>query len=93
MKSIQLLLLLACLTALAFSDGPYKRIIHQTDPNAKCLDGSDPIIYLHEGSDKTRFLIYFVGGGLCSGLTLEDAIEDCYKRSKTNLGSSSIGWP
>ena len=93
MKSIQLLLLFVCLTTLSVSDGPYKKVIHTTDPNAKCLDGSPPILYVHEGSDRTRIVIYFVGGGLCSGLTLDEAIEDCYKRSKTNLGSSSIDWP
>lgn len=92
MRTISLLLI-ACLLAVALADGPYKKIIHTTDPNAKCLDGTPPILYLHEGSDRTRFLIYFVGGGLCSGLTLDDAIENCYQRSKTNLGSSAIDWP
>ena len=87
------LLVLMSLTALCLGEGPYRKIVHDTDPNAKCLDGSSPLLYLHEGGDKTRFLIFFVGGGLCSGRTLEETLEDCYKRSQTDLGSSNIGWP
>lgn len=63
-----------------------------TDPDAKCLDGTPPVLYLHEGGDEKRFLLYFIGGGICSGLTIDSAIEDCYKRSKTILGSSDP-WP
>jgi len=35
-------LILACLCGT-----DYTKIIHNTDPNAKCLDGSSPMIYLH----------------------------------------------
>lgn len=38
---------------------PYKKVIHNTDPNAKCLDGSDPAVYFHQGREKNKFLIYF----------------------------------
>lgn len=87
------ILALACLLAAAHTAETYRKIIHETEADARCLDGSAPIIYVHEGSDKSRFVIFFIGGGLCSGLTVSDSIEDCYQRSKTNLGSSSIGWP
>ena len=37
---------------LASSGTPtfYNKIIHNTDPNARCLDGSSPAVYLHQGS-------------------------------------------
>lgn len=25
----------------------YKKVIHNTDPDAKCLDGSPPFLYIH----------------------------------------------
>lgn len=28
---------------------PYKKVIHNTDPKAKCLDGTSPAVYLHQG--------------------------------------------
>ena len=35
---------------LAFAQAaPYKKVIHNTDPKAKCLDGSSPAVYLHQG--------------------------------------------
>jgi hypothetical protein len=27
----------------------YKKIVHTTDPDARCLDGSPPALYVHEG--------------------------------------------
>lgn len=53
------------------SDELYKKIIHTTDPDALCLDGTPPLLYLHEGAEKTKFLIFFVGGGVCTGMSLE----------------------
>ena len=29
----------------------YQKVIHNTDPEAKCLDGSPGFIYVHEGGD------------------------------------------
>lgn len=28
----------------------YKKIVHKTDPDARCLDGSPPALYVHQGS-------------------------------------------
>lgn len=67
---------------------PYKKVIHNTDPKAKCLDGSSPAVYLHQGEDKDKFLIYFQGGGYCEGTGLSQVLDSCYQRSKTTLGSS-----
>jgi O-palmitoleoyl-L-serine hydrolase len=85
-KIVILLCLIGALTLCA--EQPYKLVIHNTDPQAKCLDGSSPALYLHEGGDTQHFLVYFVGGNYCSGLTFDAVLEDCYKRSKTDLGSS-----
>jgi hypothetical protein len=61
--------LILALATLLVADEPYKLIIHNTDPNAKCLDGSSPGVYFHQGAEKNNFLIYFVGGGYCTGTT------------------------
>lgn len=82
-----LLLAILCLCAMA-AEQPYKKIIHNSDLNAKCLDGTSPALYLHEGGDKAKFLIFFVGGGYCSGTTLNEVLEQCYARSKEDTGSS-----
>ena len=35
-----------------------------------------------------------MGGGMCSGLNTNEAIEDCYERSQSEYGSSSDKfWP
>lgn len=36
----------------------YRKIVHTTDPDAKCLDGTPPALYVHEGSEKDKFLIF-----------------------------------
>ena len=55
-----LLLLIVTSSASEF----YQKIIHNTDPDAKCLDSSSPMLYLHEGGDTQKILFYFLGGGL-----------------------------
>jgi len=72
------------------TEQPYKKIIHNTDPKAKCLDGSSPAIYLHEGGDTKKFLIFFNGGGYCRGKSMTEVLESCYNRSKTERGSSKL---
>lgn len=44
--------------------------MHNTDPDAKCLDGSSPFLYIHEGTQKDKFLLYLIGGGFCGESTL-----------------------
>lgn len=59
-------------------------------PNAKCLDGTQGAYYYSPGSDSglDNWYIFRQGGGFCSD------VEDCLRRSRTNLGSSSEihGW-
>jgi len=45
----------------------YTKIQHNTDPEAKCTDGSSPILYLHEGGDTKNILFFFMGGGSNAG--------------------------
>jgi hypothetical protein len=52
---------------------PYQKIAHQTDPDAKCLDGSPAALYLHEGSS-TNILFYFQGGAMCGDVDLSTTI-------------------
>ncbi len=41
----------------------FKKIVNTNDPEAKCLDGSPPIYYIHQGITKNNFIIWFYGGG------------------------------
>ena len=43
----------------------YRLVIHNSDPMARCLDGTSPALYLHEGGDDKKFVVFFVGGGYC----------------------------
>jgi hypothetical protein len=62
--------LLSIIVLASSAETPYKKVIHNTDPDAKCLDGSSPAIYVHEGGDSDKFLLFFMGGGYCEGKTL-----------------------
>ena len=68
MRNLAFLILLVFSATVFCAEEPYKLVIHNTDPNAKCLDGTSPALYLHEGGDNKRFLVFFVGGGFCAGL-------------------------
>ena len=69
MSKLTLILALLTLQVVLGAEEPYKLVIHNTDPEAKCLDGTSPALYLHEGGDTKHFLVFFVGGGFCAGLT------------------------
>ncbi len=43
------ILLVVLLLNLAFCQEHYKKIVHNTDPEAKCLDGSPSMYYINEG--------------------------------------------
>ena len=54
-------------------------------PDAKCLDGSPGAFYIRIDPLKMRskkWMFFLKGGGWCTDL------EDCYERSKTDLGST-----
>ena len=61
-KYLSIFLILVCCTA---NPQMYQKVIHNTDPEAKCLDGSPSFIYVHQGGDAQNILIYFLGGGMC----------------------------
>jgi hypothetical protein len=82
-KIFLLIFLTLSLSLVALAQPNYRKVIHTTDPEAKCLDGSPPLLYISEGPVKDKFILYFVGGGYCAGLTLSETLESCYKRSKT----------
>jgi hypothetical protein len=50
----------------------YKLVLLEQERGAACLDGSPAGIYLNEGTgtNSTKYLIYFNGGGFCGGKTL-----------------------
>ena len=47
------------------AQGNYKKVVHNYNPEAKCLDGTPGLLYVHEGGDSKKILIFFEGGGLC----------------------------
>jgi hypothetical protein len=63
----------------------WEPIVRLTDPDAVCLDGTPGAFYFRRPANakaSTRWLWYFEGGGWCI------SADDCYWRSKTELGSS-----
>lgn len=62
-----------CLLLTSTSSSPYQKIIHQTDPDAKCLDGSPAALYLNEGST-SNILFYFEGGAMCGDVDLSKTL-------------------
>lgn len=65
-QMIKILILLLCISP-TFLGQKYKKIVHTTDPDAKCLDGSPPALYVHQGSETKKFVIFLEGGGFCQG--------------------------
>ena len=57
---------LIALLVLTNCDNMFKKIAHNVDPDAKCLDGSPAAILLSEG-DPRNILLYFMGGASCEG--------------------------
>lgn len=88
---LSILVFLLVLTIGANSQALYKKIANNLDPEARCLDGSIPSIYLHE-ADPKNILFYFIGGASCGEDSLSATLESCYQRSKSMYGSS-IYWP
>ena len=70
------LFLIVCLNSIQYFKGEtnYKKIVHNFDPEAKCLDWTPGLLYVHEGGDPKKFLIFFQGGGLCGESTLSKTL-------------------
>lgn len=70
----------------------FYEIITLNDESAKsrCLDGSPFAFYFKKGKDsgKSKFIMYFEGGGWC-GFSGKDSLESCYYRSSTLYGSTN----
>lgn len=67
------LLVLSLVLLFQMADGAmYKLVLLPQERGAACLDGSPPGIYIHEGTgaNRTKYLIYFNGGGFCGGSTI-----------------------
>lgn len=58
------------------------------DKDALCLDGTPGVYYLYKGKNPNKFIIYFEGGAWCGDKDLSSTTENCYQRSKGDLGSS-----
>lgn len=68
-------LLLTLVAALTIQDSVFNlKLVPNSD--AKCLDGTPGAYYISEGSgiNKTKFVLYFEGGGWCGGKDLASTI-------------------
>lgn len=90
MKSSRLLILSALLVFVACDSIFHKVLLNSTSPGV-CLDGSPAGHFVSEGTgaNKSKFLLYFEGGLVCSGTDLSSTLESCYKKTETNQGSSN----
>lgn len=43
------LVIFALIFCAVHSQELYRKVVHSTDPEALCLDGSSPFLYYHEG--------------------------------------------
>ena len=73
------LLLLFPLLLLTLSSN-YTKHTHAISSGARCSDGSPSSLLYHIPSPlpSPNILIYFVGGGFCSGTTLSSILQSCY---------------
>lgn len=76
-NSIKKLLFIFVLVVSTDSQAIYNKVIHNIDPEARCLDGSLPAIYLHE-ADPKNILFYMIGGASCGEDSLSATLESCY---------------
>jgi hypothetical protein len=73
MKSFSLIVLTTLIVG-SLNQGSYTKVVHNTDPEAKCLDGSPAMVYLHEGTDTKNILLHFLGGAACLGNDLSSTL-------------------
>ena len=64
MRAQWVLLLVIIPLIVSNAEELYRKVVHETDPEAKCLDGSPAAIYLHEG-DPRKIMFYMQGGASC----------------------------
>ena len=89
---IRKLILVVLLIALPVSciNSTFHQYMHSLDTGARCLDGSESILYVDvgAGADAQKMPIFFKGGNNCEGDDLAGTLENCYLKSKTEHGSS-----
>lgn len=73
MKTLYLVFII--FAVLYLSQSEFTKIVHSTDPEAKCLDGSSPMLYLHEGGDTKNIIFHMFGGAACLGSDLASTLE------------------
>jgi hypothetical protein len=60
------------------------------DPRARCLDGTSPGLFIHQGEETDKFLIFFDGNGYCYGTTSSEILDGCYQFRNDQRGSSQL---
>ena len=85
MRKFILIAIIVCLGSC--QDAVFQKVLLK-DPGALCLDGTPGAYYIHPGTDPSRILLYFEGGGWCGEPNPTSTIESCYRRSKGKYGTS-----
>lgn len=90
--------LLLGVSILAIINGqPYNNVGHAvfmtdyaTSTGAVCLDGTPGMFYIAKGAASTKYLIYFQGGGWCSGYSQSEGkgFDACWNRRNGEMGST-----
>lgn len=89
---MKILLAILFLVIGVYSQGLYTKKVVDADPNAKCLDGSPPLFYYHQGAAPSNILFFLEGANTCVRDTKEESLKACYERSLSYWGSSKY-WP
>eukprot|EP00039_Didymoeca_costata_P009164 m.121179 g.121179 ORF g.121179 m.121179 type:complete len:411 (+) comp14383_c0_seq3:61-1293(+) len=91
-KVLSFLLLLAARQVHSSSDLQLKLLSDAKSTGAVCLDGTSPGYYYRKGSETTKFLLIFNGGGWCRTSESDDiekeTLLECSERASGSLGSS-----
>jgi len=98
MNTFVVVSILSCLFITVFNTGYSYPIINGTGiflrsyvgNGAVCLDGTPGLYYINVGPNAHKFLLYFQGGGWCSGFTRGTGrgFDDCFSRRGNSLGST-----
>eukprot|EP01084_Bolivina_argentea_P141560 248738_1 len=90
---------LSILVSICLSQPPppqfaYPNFLENKD--AVCLDGTPGVFYMSNGTESSKYVIYFQGGGFCPTLSQPPeprCFDDCYSRSQTPHGSTQHAPP
>jgi hypothetical protein len=70
------------------------RRVQLNGPLGRCLDGTNPVYYIHRGAATNKWVVFFQGGDWCTRYEqtgVKDYQRSCYARSFTDGSSKRAG--